>query len=88
LKAHILNGELDAARRELAGEVVARKASGVPWDHVTELRNAQQGLYNRIQAINARLGWPKLDAAERAELLRELSQTSKLLDISEGYVPR
>jgi hypothetical protein len=29
LKKHVLNGELDAARRELAGEVVARKPNGV-----------------------------------------------------------
>ena len=31
LKKHVLNGEMDAARREAAGEVVARKADGTHW---------------------------------------------------------
>jgi RHS repeat-associated protein len=88
LKEHILNGELDAARREAAGEVVARKADGTPFDHVNELRDAQRGLVNRIKAINAKLGRSDLDPTERADLQKELSQASKLLDRSEGYLPR
>ncbi|WP_432114448.1 putative T7SS-secreted protein [Streptomyces sp. S1] len=35
-----------AARREAAGEVVARKADGTPFDHVKDLTQAQQGLEN------------------------------------------
>ncbi|MFF8605784.1 putative T7SS-secreted protein [Streptomyces sp. NPDC015346] len=35
-----------AARREAAGEVVARKADGTPFDHVQDLTQAQQGLEN------------------------------------------
>lgn len=35
-----------AARREAAGEVVARKADGTPFDHIKDLTQAQQGLEN------------------------------------------
>ncbi|WP_280308390.1 polymorphic toxin type 28 domain-containing protein [Nocardia neocaledoniensis] len=88
IKEHLTDRDLDAARRELNGEVVARKPDGTPWDHVQEVRDAQQGLANRIDQINRRLGWPGLDAAERAALERELSEASKLLDHSEQFVPR
>lgn len=66
----------------------ARKASGKPWDHVHELRDAQRGLVNRIGAINARLSRGNLDPIERAALQDELSQASRLLDLSEGYLSR
>jgi hypothetical protein len=88
IKEHILNGELDAARRELAGEVVARKPNGVPWDHVHELQDAQRGLLNRIRAINGRLGRGNLDPGVRADLLKELGEASRLLDKTEEYSPR
>ncbi|MFW6694304.1 polymorphic toxin type 28 domain-containing protein, partial [Streptomyces sp. MAR4 CNX-425] len=35
-----------AARREAAGEVVAVKQSGVPFDHIADLTNARNGLEN------------------------------------------
>jgi RHS repeat-associated protein len=88
LKKHILNGEMDAARREAAGEVVARKADGTPWDHVTELRDAQRGLLNRIKAINKQLSNSNLDNATRSSLQDELGEASRLLDKTEGYLPR
>ncbi|MET8651708.1 polymorphic toxin type 28 domain-containing protein [Nocardia aurea] len=88
IKEHLTDRDLDAARRELEGEVVARKPDGTPWDHVQEVRDAQQGLVNRIDQINRRLGWPKLTDAERAALEDELSEASRLLDHSEQFVPR
>ncbi|MHB0961177.1 MAG: polymorphic toxin type 28 domain-containing protein [Pirellulaceae bacterium] len=88
LKKHILNGELDAARREAAGEVVARKPNGQPWDHVTELRDAQNGLLKRIRRIKNELGDAKLDPAARRALECELSEASKLLDKTEEFLPR
>ena len=45
---------LDAARRESKGEVVARKLDGTPYNNITEVRNAQQSLQNRIGKIKAR----------------------------------
>lgn len=88
LKQNILNGELDAARREAAGEFVVRKANGQPFDHVTELRDAQNGLLKRIRNIKIDLGNPTLDPATRNALERELSEASKLLDKTEEFLPR
>jgi len=88
LKAHVLNGELDAARRESAGQVVARKADGTPWNHVQELRDAQRGLLNRIDSINRQLSRDGISDAQRSALQRELGEASRLLDKTEGYLPR
>ncbi|GAA3754608.1 Flp pilus assembly pilin Flp [Spinactinospora alkalitolerans] len=87
IKEHLTERDLDAARRELDGEVVARKPDGTPWDHVNEVREAQQGLRNRIQQIQRRLGDSRVTDAERTELEEELSEASRLLDHSEGFVP-
>jgi hypothetical protein len=45
-------------------------------------------LLNRIEQINNRLGHPGTSAADRAELQRELSEASRLLDRSEEFLPR
>jgi RHS repeat-associated protein len=79
---------LDAARREAAGEVVARKARGDPYDHVTKVRNAQRGLVKRIDDIKNRLGVPDLGSTERTALTKELGDASRLLDRSEQFLPR
>lgn len=44
---HLTPKDLEGAQRELNGEVVATKSSGTPYDHITEVRDAQQGLSNR-----------------------------------------
>jgi hypothetical protein len=79
---------LDAAARELRGEVVSRRPDGKPYDHVDEVRNAQKGLMSRIQSINNALSSPTTDPIQRYFLQRELSQASRLLDHSEEFVPR
>ena len=48
-----------------AGEVVARKSDGTPWDHVQEVRNAQQGLWNRIAKLKRMLGDSRLSPEAR-----------------------
>ena len=88
IKEHLTGRDLDAARRELNGEVIATKADGTPWDHVDEVQNAQRGLVNRIAQINRQLDDPRISAADRATLTNELSEASKLLDHSEQFVPR
>ncbi|PKW14301.1 putative T7SS-secreted protein [Saccharopolyspora spinosa] len=88
IKEHLTEKDLDAARRELNGEVVARKPNGEPWDHVDEVQNAQRGLVNRIEQINRQLGDSRTTPEQRAGLESELSEASRLLDHSEGYVPR
>ncbi len=88
LKEHLTDRDLDAARRELDGEVVARKADGTPWNHVQEVREAQNGLLNRIAQLKKTLGDLRLSDAARAEAQRELSEASRLLDYSKQFVPR
>lgn len=88
LKEHLTDRDLDAARRELNGEVVARKPDGTPWDHVDEVRNAQRGLVNRISQIKQQLGDSRISDADRTALNAELSEASRLLDYSEQFVPR
>ncbi len=70
---------LAAARAELAGVVTG-------FDHVTKVRNAQQGLVNRIREIQRSLGDPDLPLAERTALQKELSEASRLLDYTAGFV--
>ncbi|SNY04720.1 putative T7SS-secreted protein [Paractinoplanes atraurantiacus] len=88
MKEHLTDRDLDAARRELNGEVVARKPSGQPWDHVDEVRNAQRGLTRRIDQLKRLLGDSRTTEAERAAYQSELSEASRLLDHSEQFVPR
>lgn len=87
LKEHLTDRDLDAARREANGEVVARKPNGEPWDHVNEVREAQQGLLNQIQRLQRKLGDPRLSEADRAAAQAELSEASKLLEHSKRYLP-
>ena len=79
---------LDGARRELQGEVVARKGDGTPWDHVTEVREAQNGMVNQINKLKRMLNDSRLSPGDRPAIESELSEASKLLDYSEQWVPR
>ena len=59
---------LDAAGREIAGEVVAwSTARGRPYDHVTEVRNAMQGLRNVIRSANKLLRNGRPTPAQRVD---------------------
>jgi len=78
---------LDAARRELRGEVVARKPDGTPYDHVGKVKELQKGLKNTIARMQVRLSQPGCSPAQRAEAERIIAEASRLLDYSEKYVP-
>jgi hypothetical protein len=88
LKEHLTDKDLDGARRELNGEVVARKSSGTPWDHVTEVKEAQNGLVNQINRLKRQLSDSRLSPGDRPALESELSEASRLLDYTEQWVPR
>jgi hypothetical protein len=88
LKEHLTEKDLDAARRELNGEVVATKSTGQPWDHVDEVQNAQRGLVRRIDQLKRLLGDTRGSEADKAAYREELSEASRLLDHSEQFVPR
>jgi hypothetical protein len=87
-KEHLTDRDLDAARRELNGEVVATKSTGTPWDHVNEVRNAQDGLVNRIGQLKRLLGDSRVSVSDHVQYEAELSEASRLLDYSEQFVPR
>lgn len=78
---------LDAARRELRGEVVARKPDGTPFDHVGKVKDAQRGLKNTIARMQMELRNQNCSPAQLAAARRTLSEASRLLDYSEKYVP-
>ena len=78
---------LDAARRELRGEVVKLKPDGTPYDHVGKVKKAQAGLKNTIAYMKNVLRRPSCSPAQRAEAERIISEASRLLDYSEKYVP-
>ena len=78
---------LDAARRELRGEVVARKPDGTPYDHVGKVKDAQRGLKNTIAEMQKELRKPSCSPAQQVAAQRTLSEASRLLDYSEKYVP-
>jgi RHS repeat-associated protein len=77
---------MDAARRELNGEVVARRPDGVPFDHVTEVREAMNGLRNTVIGLQRKLGHPGLTAGQRAATEASLSAGSRLLDWAKDWL--
>jgi RHS repeat-associated protein len=82
------DSHLDAAKRELEGEVVAVRPDGTPFDHVGEVRDLMRGLQNRLEAILKTLGHPPLPDADRSALTNELSQGSRFLDAVENLLGR
>ncbi len=86
-KEHLTDRDLDAARRELDGEVVATKSGGTPWDHVGEVRDAQRGLANRIEQLKRMLADSRISEEARGAAQSELSEASRLLDYSREFVP-
>ncbi len=72
---------ISAAVRELAGEVVKiNPRDGQPYDHVTEVRNAAQGLMNSTDRIKRMLGDSNLTRKARGELEGQLRQANEKLD--------
>lgn len=71
---------LIAYARELAGEVVATKTDGSPFDHIDEVDNVIRGYKNRIDELKDLLADPNLSAAERSQIESLLGQRSKDLD--------
>ena len=88
IATHITERDLRAAARELKGEVVKRKPNGTPWDHVHEVKDAQNGLMKVINASKEVLNNSGKSAAEKAAAQADLSRASKMLDLSEKFVPR
>ena len=88
LKEQVTPPTLEAAQRELKDEVVSRKSTGQPFDHVTKVQQAQAGLVKRITQLQRLLGDTRTTEAQRPALEAELSEASQLLDHTEQFVPR
>ena len=81
---------ISAATRELAGEVVKiNERTGKGFDHVTEVRNAAQGLVNAAGRAKQLLGDPNLTQKARSALETTLRQANdKLKELREtGIIP-
>jgi RHS repeat-associated protein len=79
---------LTAAKRELGGETVTTKGNGVPYDHVTKVREAQQSLRKIIRDAQNQLGHRGTSEATKEKLQEVISSSSKKLDYSEKYEPK
>lgn len=88
LKEHLQDSDLKAANLESKGQVVAVKDSGVPFDHVGEVKDAQRGLLNVIDKVNSKLSDTRLAQEAKQQLIGALSVASRLLDASEQYLKR
>ena len=82
------SGHLEAAAREIKGEVVKLKPNGTPFDHVQEVAGTQQGLRNLIADVTKQLNSGKLSEADTVVMEDLLSRASRALDYSEKYVPK
>lgn len=87
-KEHLTERDLDGARRELNGEVVARKSNGEPWNHVQEVRETQNKLVKRIDQLKRVLADTRVGTDPKAVAQAELSEASRLLEHSKQFVPR
>lgn len=78
---------LEAARRELRGEIVGLRPDGTPYNHVLKVEQAQTGLKERINTMRRTLANSNCDAAQKAAAQRIISTLSRYLDYTEQYVP-
>lgn len=77
-----------AARREAAGEVVARKWDGTPFDHIADLKGARNGLDNVRMALEKELQSPPASITDRGieVLLKRRKEAIEELDRLNGFL--
>jgi len=88
LRNHLKPWDIAGAVRDLAGKPILNPQTGRPYEHLTEVRQAERGLVNAIERLKNVLGDPRLTDAQRAQVQRELGEVSKFLDSVEKVVPR
>lgn len=86
IREHLTVADVRAAKRELAGEVVARKADGTPFNHVAEVRDGLNSLGNAIDGLKHELGNSSLKDESRKAVEQTLSALSRLKDEIESYL--
>lgn len=77
-----------AARREAAGEVVARKWDGTPFDHIADLKGARNGLDNVRIALERELQNPSASITDRGieVLVKRRKEAIEELDRLNGFL--
>jgi RHS repeat-associated protein len=86
IRDHLTVADVTAAKREVAGEVVARKADGAPFDHVGEVRDALKSVGNAIDGLKKELANSALTDEARSAISSTISSLSKFKDRIEAYV--
>ncbi|WP_327436649.1 MULTISPECIES: polymorphic toxin type 28 domain-containing protein [unclassified Streptomyces] len=78
----------DAARRESAGEVVARRGDGTPFDHISDLQPARNGLDKIRKLIDLEIRNPPDSLTDRGLdiLLARRSEVNKMLNNVNGFL--
>ncbi len=85
-KSHLTRKDLHSARKEASGEVVKVRDDGKPFNHIQEVNDAQQGLKKTIVKLKKGLN-ENYSPLEKARIEKEISEASKLLDLSEEFLP-
>jgi len=77
-----------AARREANGEVVARKPDGTPYDHITDLKQARNGLEGIRKVLEKELQNPPASITDRGMevLKKKRKETIEELDRLNGFL--
>jgi Bacterial toxin 28 len=77
-----------AARREAAGEVVARRPDGRPYSHISDLQQACDGLFNVRDALAREAANPPDTMTPRGldVLLARLSEVNRLINRLAGFL--
>jgi uncharacterized protein YwgA len=83
---HLQLSDISAAKRELAGEVVARKADGTPFDHVQEVQDGLKSVGNAIDGLKSDLGNTALGKDAREAIEQTISRLSKFKDAVEQFL--
>jgi len=78
----------EAARREAAGEVIARRADGRPFSHVGDLQRAFDGLDNVRRALQREMDNPAPSTTPRGldVLVKKFSEVQQLLSRLKGFL--
>ncbi|MFJ4778707.1 polymorphic toxin type 28 domain-containing protein [Streptomyces sp. NPDC088762] len=78
----------DAARREARGEVVARKPDGTPFDHISDLKQARNGLDKVRRVLEREIEFLPESLTDRGleVLIGKRKETIQMLDRLNGFL--
>jgi hypothetical protein len=88
INAKDYHNHYSAARKEAAGQVVAQKVSGLPFDHIKDLQQACDGLFNVRDVLNGEANNPPDTMTDRGldVLLARISEVNRLINRLAGFL--